>query len=192
MGNPAPEPGDYSPPGYDCITCYDPGLTPRFVVLTFGGIQKCDDAFCIPLGGPMNGAYVAEQNPDSHCRWIVNEENLDCWWQANIGGGGSMLALNKIDPEETYFSGIDGAKCVKAYNNANLCGDAPPECYFGGTGLVSENPVNLPGWLMFTACFEPTPTALNDTFEVDGSDDVVVRIVDEKTPTNIKIRYSFP
>ena len=192
MGAAAPAAGSYAPPGNDCPTCYAAGLAPRWVTLTFAGMAKCSEAFCEDLGPPQNGAFLCEQLPNHPCRYAYPVEEVACAWLASVPAAGSVAFFDQIEPSEEYFYGVDVAKCIKSFSNVNFCSGQPYDCYFGGTCVVSHGAVSLIGWLQHTAGFEPSEDALHDVFEVEESTDEVVRIVDQKTPTNIKIRYSYP
>lgn len=192
MGQAAPPPGDYIPPGNDCLSCYDPGKTPRWVTMVFSGMEKCDIWFCDPLSEPANGSFRGNQHATSSCHFTNYPSNILARYWATQPIGKSMVGLAKIDPEEDYFYGLVDGNCGKSFENLNTCSGQMYDCYNKGACAVVGSVVGLVGWLQYTANFEPSEEALNDTFEVEGSSDEVVRIVDQKTPTNIKIRYSYP
>lgn len=192
MGYPTPPLGIYVPPGNDCPTCFGAGVTPRWVIMTFGGIVKCTNEFCENLSAPPNGAFAAVQTKTHVCRYSSVHEGVNAAWLATSPAGKSSAVLHNPGLGEDYFYGVAPNNCATSFSNTLTCSGLPYDCYSGGGCSVEATNVNLVGWLQHTANFEASEDALNDTFEVEDETDQVVRIVNLKTPTNIKIRYSYP
>jgi hypothetical protein len=106
--------------GADCLPCFEPGLTPNPIFVSFSGVELCPDQEW-PGDSDLNTTWPLTQYGGDPCTWEYDDANWRIIYQANYEGWCSLGAWNSF--WDCYFYGFWGDRaCELFYNNQNICG----------------------------------------------------------------------
>ena len=115
--------------GHDCLACWPPFLTPKFLWVTFADIILSPDPPCDTLTTANVTVKLTQLNA---CFWFGITGHIWASFTTNIPG--SRLAATW---EQVFaaFDSFDPADCIFAH--ANQLPGPPDTCYSGGFGQVT-------------------------------------------------------
>lgn len=115
----------------DCVACFPINKTPKFVYVSFAGIQT--GALWIPgFSPPPNGIFKLESV--GACLWTGGTATYVFDWKSNLPGT-LILATEMI--LQIAFSYNDPASCVTA--GSNQITQPPDRIYHGGKAKIGWN-----------------------------------------------------
>lgn len=180
------------PPGHgvgaDCLACFAPDKTPKYVFVRAWGTAVCPD--CQP---PANGyLFICEQDPLDPCKWWGQREIGGNTWQAayfaNTWSAGKFQSevqvLDLDGPCDQMFRGV-ADPCNRLFDNELDC-EVGYTLATGGVCLVTVfiDPIII--LLTSGYHFCTIPGILYDKFEV-GMDHAIYRIAHRSDKTNVMI-----
>lgn len=138
-------PSDPDNPNYEigtectaCIELFAPGQTPKFVTVTFEGVEACPILGELP---PTFGGAILEQVPGAPCQWTayIDREGQahEFLWTLNMAPPWRSSLTYDIDGAG-MFVGKDAEKCIAAFQNERECGLG--HLTEGGTGCITWGP----------------------------------------------------
>ena len=128
-----PEPDPFE---NDCLACYDPGKTPKYLYAIFGGIEHNRNIMPGSLE-PPNGSYRITQDPLRACRWILDGKDWFIEYYANGSPLGPTRASSLVAIHlffDISFWATDTEPCTNTFRNELTIGPAQP--WGGGAAWV--------------------------------------------------------
>jgi len=183
MGLPLPEP-EY---GNDCLACWPPGETPKFVLMMITGAVGCP--FGPPPFDPANSAWILPQtNP---CEWLLSVGVYGLSIERDYPGGFTLFT--QVNTGRRTFYSAPADPCASGGDNMQIC------TYPFFTGTDGSCFVDFLPW-------PATPRMLCDDYGLLPSEDtftdpyiieteppttVVFTLANIKYSTKLRIRYDY-
>lgn len=121
-----------TPPGDNCLLCFDADETPSKVIISISDM-KTGDLWTDFHDPAPNGSWVFDQDPLIPCRW--HNRGPSQWMMAlQYQSGLSTLGGYNIFPGRGFF-GSESADCIKHFTNINTSPSG--QYYYDGYMFVS-------------------------------------------------------